>query len=94
MTDIVNELQSRQSPAAANFNWNAPIIDEENADWLKTLSWGGLPETGPAFMEYMDWYDLPRTEQREAAEDFIEYPRARHMPKAVRAHLVSLGLID
>ncbi len=76
------------------FNWNAPIIEEDNAEWLKTLSWGGLPETGPEFMEYMAWYDLPRAEQREAIEDFMESPRAEHMPEAVRQHFVDLGLLD
>ncbi len=72
----------------------AGLVEEENSEWLHSLSWGGLPEDGSVFMEYMGWYDLPRAEQREAAEDFMEYPRARHMPAAVKSHLVALGLID
>ncbi len=80
--------------ADAHFNWDAPIIEDDVADWLHGMSWGGLPEDGSIFMEYMGWYDLPRAEQREAAEDFMEYPRAQHMPAAVREHLIALGLID
>ncbi len=76
------------------FNWNAPIIDEDNAEWLKTMSWGGLPEEGQAFMEYMSWYDLPRAEQREALEDFIDSPRGRNMPENLKTYFRDMGLLD
>lgn len=78
----------------AEFNWDAPIMDEDAADWLKTQSWGGLPEDGGDFMEYMSWWDLSRADQREAVEDFMESPRAQYMPDAVRQYLVDLGLLD
>jgi hypothetical protein len=75
--------------------WNpSGMMDDDNADWLHSLSWGGLPETGDAFMEYMSWYRLSQAEQCEAAKDFMEGPRARHMPAAVKDHLVILGLLD
>jgi len=70
------------------------VIDEDNAEWLHSMSWGGLPEDGDDFMEYMGWYALPRAEQRETAETFMTYPRARHMPAAVKNHLIALGLLD
>jgi hypothetical protein len=77
------------------FNWDAPVTgSDENADWLKTLSWGGLPETGPEFMEYMNWYNKSRHEQREEVEEFMRTFRAEHMPKAVRQYFVDLGLLD
>ncbi len=77
----------------AYFNWDAPLISEDNAEWLHSMSWGGLPEDGDDFMEYMGWYALPEAEQRETAKDFMEYPRARHMPAAVKNHLIALGLL-
>ncbi len=77
-----------------NFNWDAPIMDEDNAEWPKTLSWGGLPKDGAKFMEYMGWNDLGRANQREAVEDFMESPRSRHMPGAVRQFFVDLGLLE
>ena len=77
------------------YDWdNAPMMDDDSADWLHSMSWDGLPKDGGEFMDYMGWYDLSRAEQREAVEDFMEYPRAQHMPKAVKDHLRALGLLD
>ena len=78
-----------------DYDWeNAPLIDDDCGDWLQSMSWGGFAETGPEFMEGMGWYKLPEAEQREAVETFMEYPRARHMPAAVKDHLIALGLLD
>ena len=77
----------------AYFQPSGPVIDEDNAEWLHSMSWGGLPEDGDDFMEYMGWYALPKAEQRETAETFMTYPRARHMPAAVKDRLVALGLL-
>jgi hypothetical protein len=82
------------SMADVEFNWDAPMMDEDSADWLHGMSWGGFPENGDDFMEYLGWHDLPRTEQRAAAKEFMTYGRARHMPAAVKDHLVALGLFD
>lgn len=78
----------------ATFNWDAPLMDEENAHWLQTMSWGGLPKDGHEFMEEAGWYKLSRSEQRTAVEEFMAGPRARHIPDAVRQHFIDLGLID
>lgn len=74
--------------------WEAELMDDEAGDWLQSTGWGGLPATGPEFMEYMSWYDMTRAEQREAVEDFMEYPRAQHMPETLRQYFIDLGLLE
>ena len=68
--------------------------DDDNANWLKSLSWGGMPETGPEFMEATGLYDMTRAEQRYYIDGLVDSGRVAHMPAAVREHLEGLGLID
>jgi hypothetical protein len=69
-----------------------PDDTDDNADWIKTLSWDIHPPTADRLLEALWVERAPLAEQQQAVAKFLTLPAAKAMPPELLSELRDAGL--